>query len=327
MKILLTNPDGGAFYYILRGFRNAFKCLGHTAEFWDGSLNTFDADIYIGSSGWPQSIPQDRTAKIILHVNPYGSTRLNPISGVDINESDKAIQWTVKQKPDFVFGYGLKGDVNEFWDNWINEFGIPVYGIPPAGDHIIFKPSPDPNFKCDLAYVGGYWPYKAINIDKYLEPARKKFGMTIYGWGGWNKRSGGPISDDRVVKLLSSAKICPCIHEPHTSTYGIDIPERVFKVPLCGSMAICDPSAKLHEYFPCDTMPMAKNTNEYISLIEYYLKHDIERNNMIKKQRICVLKYHTYLSRIKTIFAGLGLIEECIKIQKHIEDLVQNERS
>ena len=191
--------------------------------------------------------------------------------------------------------------------------------LPTAGDHINFyKTNPDPKFKCDLAFVGGYWGYKATNIEKFLEPARKKFNMKIYGWGGWDNRSNGIINDKDVKTLFSSAKIGPCIHEPHTSKYGIDIPERVFKVPLCGLLAISDLSSSLHKYFPQHIMPMAQTPEEYVDLIDYFLKHEQERINIADKQRRHILKYHTYLNRIQTIFMALGFVNESIIIQKEI---------
>jgi len=329
MRILTTNPNG-AFKYIIRGLCSAFELLGHTTDIWDGSsnhLNQFKPDIYIGATGYQQNISaymqKKLDVKIAIHVNPYGNEQLDPIAGgPDINETNEGIEWVAQQKPNMVFGYGCRGDINRFWDRWISDLGIPTYGVPTAGDHILFhRVSPDPKFRCDLAFVGGYWAYKAININKYLEPARQQFNTVIYGWGGWDNRSKGPIADDDISRFFSSARIGPCICEPHTATYGIDIPERIFKVPLCGLLAVSDPCIALHQYFPREILPIASNPTEYVDIIRYYLDREHKRVQIAELQRKHILKNHTYLNRVQTLFSGLGFLKESIAAQRVIDNL------
>ena len=330
MNILLCNPNGSAFHYILYGIERAMRVCGHRVLRWDGKLETWDQfqpDLYVGCSGWRQDIPTKRgKTKVVIHANPHGTIRLAPVSGgPDINEPKNIIDWVRAQKPEAIFCYGYGRDLNKYWDKWYSEFGIPVIGMPTAGDHLsYYKVAPEKRFKCDLAYVGGYWQYKAVNIDKYLEPARKEFNTIIYGWGGWDRRSKGEISDEDVRKLFSSGRIGPCIHEPHTSVYGIDIPERVFKVPLCGLLAVCDPSPSLLQCFPHEIMPIAKTPKEYVDTIRHFLNNEEERRDMAEAQRLHILKNHTYLSRIKTLFGGIGFLDESLDVQKQIDLLTDS---
>lgn len=329
MNILLSNPDGGAFYYIMRGFQLAFERLGHNVQKWDGSdkqLREFKPNIYIGCSGWFQKIPtwcrEQFGTLICYHANPYG-TKLDRVNGgPDINERLDVIQMVANEHPSFVFGYFCGSDIH-YWSDWKNHLGIDVYGIPTAADIVSFhKVEPEERFKCDLAFVGGYWPYKSITIDKYLIPAKKIFDMKIYGWGGWgNGLSSGSIDDSDICKLFSSAKIGPCINEPHTAIYGIDIPERIFKVPICGLMAISDPSISLDKYFPTGMVPMAETTQEYIDYIRYYLDHDDERIEKANEQRRHIMEHHTYYHRIRTIFAGFNIQEEVSKINAMLDNI------
>lgn len=332
MKILLVSPKGGAFYYIIRGYKNALEHIGHEVEFWNGQKESFDEfqpDIYIGCSGWKQAAPRDLIkkfgTKLVMHANPYGNNPLKIVAnGPDINEPEDTITWVKSQNPDLIFGYGYKSDLNRYWSGWYQEAGINVCMAPPAGDCFSFyEVEPDPKFRCDLAFVGGRWKYKAHNLDKYIVPLTKQYDIRIYGWGGWNGvgKTYGKINDSDVLKLFSSAKIGPCVHEPHTAVYGIDVPERIFKVPLCGLMAVSDPSSSLHQYFPKSIMPMAGNPKEYRDLIDYYLKNDSERKEITLKQKAHVIKNHTYLSRIASIFAGLSMRDEVIKAHNYIDDL------
>jgi hypothetical protein len=337
LKILLCKPDGGAFYYILRGIKQAFELVGHTVAHWDGteqSLREFKPDLYIGCSGWYQEIPlwarQEYKTKIAYHVNPYGDPIGSYEGGPIIDERQPVIDKVAVQKPDFVFGYFLDLEIRH-WKEWRNKLNIPVYGVPTAADHLNFyKVAPNPAYTCDLAFIGGYWQYKAKVLDQYVVPAANRFNTKIYGWGGWENAKipsgtyGGKIDDEGARVLLSSSKISPSAQEGHVQAFGIDINERFFKGCLCGSLIISDPinnnnESAIHRYFPLPLMPTAANPQNYLELIQYYLGNEEERIKAVAAQRKHVLRYHTYLNRIFTLMAGFKLYDECSKIQSKIE--------
>lgn len=329
LRILCCNPNGGAFYHITRGWENAFKALGHQFHFWSGvhkDWYDYEPHIYLGCSGWKQPIPQHRPNTIVgIHVNPIGPERLIPKPGdPDINEPQSLTQWTLKQNPDFVFGYGYKQDVEQYWGFWKTKHKIPVYGIPTAGDAVKYYKQLDPKFQCEIGYIGGRWPYKGKRINQWLLPVIRKFKSQVWGWGGWDNVSQyrGVIKDGEDRKLFSTANICPSIVEQHTSDYGIDVPERTFKVPLCGGFTICD-SIKgfLGRYVSADAFPMANNPKEYLELCQYYLKHNEKRQQLAAKQRQEILKDHTYFSRINTFLGASGFNEESAATVKYIASL------
>ncbi|MFW5895723.1 MAG: hypothetical protein ACOCT9_03155, partial [archaeon] len=83
LNVLCCNPDGGAFYYIVEGWADAFKAMGHKFLKWDGKIETlkkFKPHLYLGCSGWRQEFPhwakKEFGTKIGIHVNAWGSTRL-----------------------------------------------------------------------------------------------------------------------------------------------------------------------------------------------------------------------------------------------------------
>jgi len=331
LNILCSNPNGGAFLYITRGWENAFKALGHNFERWDGSdkhLKRFKPHIYLGCSGWRQHLPQwardEFGTKVAIHVNPWGSTVLKPLPGeTDVNEKDAAIKWVAQQKPDFLYCYGIDQDIDHMWNKWEDKISI-VIPMPTAGDAVIHRPvAHDPKFACQVGFVGGRWAYKARNIDKYLLPVINQFNSKVYGWGGWNhKKYLGQIADQNLNKLFSSAKVCPAVVEPHTSRYGIDIPERMFKIPLAGGFVVCDPCKGLQRYVSKDIFPIAKNPQNYKKLIAYYVNHDDERLALQKKQLSVILKKHTYFTRIQGFLKFSGRSEEAEEAQKKVDELV-----
>lgn len=312
MRILLTHKPGGAFGFITESWMNALVDCNHIVERWDGnpaSWNEFQPDLYIGCSGHKQPIPSNHKSKIAIHVNPYG-----PISVKGIDESQSNIDWVKSIKPDIVFGYGFDDD-KIFWQYWTTKLGIKWCPMPTAGDKTIFKITNDlTNRKNDLVYVGGRWGYKSTSIDSFLLPAINylntlKYKSHVYGWGDWpNGICRGIIQDDMVIKVFNDAKIGPCISEPHTQKHGFDLPERFFKVSLCGLLPVHDPVPTLRNLFA--DLPMAKNPNEYKDLCNHYLCFEKERIELSNKIRDKVLNNHTYHHRLSRLFLELGLNTE-----------------
>jgi hypothetical protein len=245
MRVLFCDKVGGAWGFITDGMINALLDVGCIVDRWDGNPGvwaSFVPDVYIGASGHRQPIPTLRTCKVALHVNPYGSTKIEP----NINEHSIAISAVKQIKPDVVFGYGHETD-RHYWSYWDRD-GVPWIPMATAGDATIFKDTNGAHDKYDVGYVGGRWPYKAAGIDAYLFPVLrdKTISHMVRGWGTWpDNLCGGTITDSEVPILLASCRIAPCISEPHTLAHGIDLPERVFKAALSGAVVVHDPAKGL----------------------------------------------------------------------------------
>lgn len=331
LKVLITNSKSGAFHYIASGWVRAFNGCGHDAKLWDGDRATWHKvkpDIFIGCSGWKQSIPPKHIrgdTKIAIHVNPWCSETIKA-GGPVINEQRAAISWTLAQKPDLVFGYGLQEDINKYWSKWKDQ-GIKAIGMPNAADALLYRRvAKDPAHSVDIGWVGGYWNYKAINLNKYLLPVARKFDTIWYGHSGPKERfyRGKVHGEDLVLKLFSSAKICPAVVEPHTTEYGIDIPERIFKLSAIGAMIISDPVRGLDRYFPNDVgLVVAKNRIEFIELCHKWIKASADdrrkKSDIIKKH---VLKHHTYFNRIKRFMSAFGYEDESAAVDRVIDRLL-----
>ncbi len=328
MKILVAKPNGGAYLYISRGFINAFKSIGCDAKFWDGDEKTWidtKPDLYIGCSGHRKVIPKNRgNVKVAIHVNPYG-TKLEPLHGIDVNEPQDAIKWTLLQTPNAVFGYGHQSDALTYWSNWQKNHNIKFIGVPTAADHTLYWPSD--NKTNNIVYLGGRWPYKANKIDKWLLPITKITNVKIMGWGGWQGVNGyaGVIPDsDSGREFLASGKVGPCMCEPHTTKFGIDIPERFFKLALCKTLPIVDYIPNFNRYYDQKCVLMAQNPSEYLDLVTNYAnnadfnKNRIELTEEIYKQ---TKLNHTYLNRMKDLCAGLNIDELVSKFDNKIKEI------
>lgn len=318
-KILIVNRPGGAFGYITDSWINALKDRGHVVQRWDGlesSWYEFRPDLYIGCSGHKQPIPARRSTKVAIHVNPYGPTNIQ-----GINESDSNVRWVCNQKPDVVFGYGSEED-RLLWSYWTTNKGIKWIPMPVAGDKIIYKPTDQTNKITDIVYLGGRWAYKGLTIDKFLVPLYERclnglndnnrpITFKIHGWGEWPKHYNIDIlGEDQATPFLGSGKVGPCISEQHTQEYGIDIPERAFKIALCNTLVIHDAVPVMRRMIP--SAIISNSPENFQDLCVYYSKDENaqERVALTTAQRNEVLKAHTYHHRMATLFSSLGWDEE-----------------
>lgn len=310
MKILVCHRPGGAFAYITDGWINALRDRGHRVDRWDGveaTWHDFAPDLYIGCSGHKQPIPLHHNAQVAIHVNSYG-----PVTMEGLNEPEKDITWVLQQRPNAVFGYGHEED-RLLWSYWTTKHGIPWVPMPTAGDRIVFKQTtPVAEREFDLVYLGGRWPYKAQTIDAYLLPLFKSgFKAKLHGWGDWPKGiCAGPLGDDRASDFLNSGKVGPCISEKHTHTHGIDLPERAFKVALCGALVVHDAAMGVRRMIP--SAVVATTPQQFRDYVNHFCRPEgeAERVELVTRQQREVLSAHTYHHRMATLFAALGLNEE-----------------
>lgn len=309
MNILVCHRVNGAWGYITDSYINALRDKGHRVVRWDGHIQSwydFNPAIYIGCSGHKQPIPPKHNAKIAIHVNPYGPVKIN-----GINESDENIRWVLNQKPNVVFGYGHEDDAL-LWLYWNKKHGVNWVAMPNAGDKTIFKMGLESDRKYDLVYLGGRWQYKALSIDAYLLPVLDDIqNHKLCGWGDWPKKYVvNALADDQSSTFLGSGKIGPCISEKHTHAHGIDIPERAFKVALCGTLVIHDATIAIKRMIP--SAIVASNPNQFKEYCVHFTKNDQERIEIAAKQRSEVLENNTYHHRMANLLRRLGYESEAI---------------
>ena len=77
-----------------------------------------------------------------------------------------------------------------------------------------------------------------------------------------------------------------------------------------GGFGICDfvpPEIALRRYFTADEMVYAKDEKDWFDKIDYYLKHDAEREEIKKKGTARALRDHMYTNRVKDILKKLNI--------------------
>ncbi len=189
---------------------------------------------------------------------------------------------------------------------------------------------PIPRYGCDVIYIGANLPKKQEAFEELLLPLREKYRTKIFGFG-WDfvDRSilrplakaervipgSGFISMLRIMRQVpidmegsayASAKISINFHEKQPGADIRTINARTFKIPASGGFELCDYVPQVREFFEDDEVVMPHNKEAWFEQIDYYVRHDAEREKIRAKGRERALREHTYHHRVSEILTCLG---------------------
>ena len=182
----------------------------------------------------------------------------------------------------------------------------------------------DPALKCDIGFVGGYWPYKGLVIDRYLAPLLHpvgKYRVKIFGNQPWRvPQYCGVLGDAHVKNLFASAKISPNLSEPHAQEFGMDVNERIFKILYAGGFCITD-NVESYSMFR-DGVVIAESPEHFQEMVEYYIDNPTERASIAKRGQQYVKDGHTGFHRISQILSELGFGDMSNKLIQSYKDSI-----
>ena len=325
MKILISSDGTHAHLYQRKAWMNAFNACGIQAALWDcKSVNAFDAfdsfepDIFLGQSynlkpDLIKCIYERPHLKVGLRAGDWGTHEVDKerYNVLHCSQQEVDILGKLKEQtgqPNFVHIHYSPEGVSQTHNNF-QSIGIKPISLMMCADISSYtEASFDPELECDIGFVGGYWPYKAQVIDRYLFPALHpvgKYKVKLFGnqpWIGVNQYC-GIISDEKVKDLFASAKICPNLSEPHAHTYGFDVNERIFKILYAGGFCISD-NVEGYKMFG-DGIVIADSPKDFSEKIDHYLNNENERKTISNKGRDIVVNNHTNVHRIAQILKEL----------------------
>lgn len=319
LKILIAHDGYHAHYFERVGWINAFASsnfieVASCNVKKDAMIRIFDAfepDIFIGQlynldSATVKSIRKRPHLKVALRAGEWSDfeidSRFNILKTTEEDiQSLELLQKTTGQ-PVFVFTHYEQESVDKTHSFFKEKMGIPAYGITLSADvNTYLGGQYNDTLACDIGFVGGYWPYKAQVIDKYLLPLCwpiDKYNVKIFGNQGWSgvNQYCGHIQEELVKHLFVSAKICPNLSEPHAHEYGIEVNERSFKILAAGGFCIGDNVASHRRIFG-DGMIFAENPQDFREKINYYIDRPEERLAIASRGQKLVLEKHTNYHR------------------------------
>lgn len=343
MRILIASDGINAHYPQRLSWLNAFSACGHTAALWDiKAVSAFDAfdqlqpDLFMG-----QSYNLDQSTIKCIHERPHMKVALRAgdwgeqESEVDktkynilfCSQKEKDVLKKLKDetgKPDFVHIHYSDDSVKKT-HNHFETIGIKSVSLMMCADPTVYANAKfDNNLECDIGFVGGYWPYKAQVMDKYLTPLLypiNRYKTKIFGNQPWGvPQYCGVIDDNDIKNLFVSAKICPNLSEPHAQKFGIDVNERIFKILYAGGFCISD-NVESYKMFG-DGLVIAGCHNDFKEKIDHYLKNPEQRVDVIKRGHQYVKENHTGLHRVATIFNQIGNNNEASRILTIYRDTI-----
>jgi hypothetical protein len=221
--------------------------------------------------------------------------------------SEDLAKLVLRTEPAFVFTISPTRSF-EYYHRWLDH-GEKLVSLPLACDTTLYRDDValDPAFAdVEIGFVGGYWPYKARQFDRYLRPYESK--LKVFGYAPWPYAGyGGRLSEAKEPALYRQARLSPTINEPHVERMGIDLNERVFKVLGSGGMTITDVTPAYREWFTDDELLVPKSLDEYHSMVGQTLRHSGLLQQYRVSGRQAVLNRHTYAHRARAILESLGV--------------------
>jgi len=346
MKILLAHDGSPAHYFIRLGLSRAWQACGHEVNFWDTqSKSVFDVfdefkpDLFWGqtynlSRQLIQCISEYPLLKVVLRGSDWGpmqdSIDLQKYPVLVANDNERALVQKLQDKtgkPNFIHCHYHPNRIRATHGYWEEKMGVKIVGLHSAADIFDYtKGHQLEEFKCDVAFVGGYWGYKGQTLSKYIMPlcqVGKNYNVKIYGNQAWGcPQYCGPLPTEYVKHALASATICPNISEPHSQDFGYDIVERPYK--LLSNKCFCisdyvDSMAK--DVFTNDEIVFATGPTDFEMKVNHFLKNPDERGPYVDRGYMTVINSETYFHRIKTVFAELGMDNEAKKVDIVYADL------
>jgi len=175
----------------------------------------------------------------------------------------------------------------KIYDMLNGKIETPLYYIPQFTDTNYFYPDYDVNSKSKLLFIGfphfrRIAPFYAIN---------NGLPITMYGciFKNNNELPGEYIDNNIVRRYYSSAVINLNDTLPSMNELGF-ISGRIYDVSASGGFIISDYSKGTEEVFG-DSVPMYKNEEEFVKLVDFYLRNPRLRLEKAKKAREIALNY------------------------------------
>lgn len=345
MNILIANENYNAHYFVRLGLARAFSALGHNAILWDitkkpalDMFDEFNPDIFLGQSynldrPTMTAILERPHLRVVLKAGDHGQMSreidLKEYPVLIATEKEKDNVFRLKEEcgePSFLEIHYHEDYINYTHGDWIKE-GVPVFSQLSAADLAEFtvnRGRVDPRFECDIVFIGGYWPYKAKVLDKWLLPLVDKYNVKIFGNSEWPTTSYcGFLRPEYTATALMSAKICVNLHEPHSQVFGHDIIERPFKLLSCKTFVVSDYVEGLSKLIPsgivhCKTPELMTYEIE----MQLTFGNDESRSRFANEGYLNVVNNHTYFHRATQILDRLGFKEEAMKAKLKTKELI-----
>jgi spore maturation protein CgeB len=177
---------------------------------------------------------------------------------------------------DYIFTYGGGLPVVEHYLQLGARTCHPIYNaLDPATHHPV---AADPEFRCDLAFVGNRLPDRERRVEQFFTTAANTAAESSFllggeGWGGKplppNVRWIGHVPTGDHNRINCSARIVLNVNRESMASVGFSPPTRVFEAAGAGACLITDYWAGIEEFFTpgCEIL-VAHDANDITDLLK-----------------------------------------------------------
>lgn len=204
---------------------------------------------------------------------------------------------------DAVFTYGGGPPVVEHYTRIGARRCQPIYNALDPDTH--FPVQADPNYACDLLFVGNRLPDRERRVEQlFLQAAEllpeKKFILGGEGWGDKrmpaNVRWIGHVPTGLHNVLNCSAKMVININRDSMAEVGFSPPTRIFEAAGSGACLVCDSWPGIEEFFvPEKEILVVRTVEELAGYLKSYGSERAEACGKAFRER--ALRDHTYRQR------------------------------
>lgn len=341
-----TYWNGAATYY--RGIYKALHRLGYRIDFAEpaiygrqehrdaSDLAYANVHVYTAATEIPKLIRAASSADIVIKHSGVGAEdeRLEREVLSCKSSKTKVVFWDVdapatlarvEANPqdefrrlipnyDAVFTYGGGPAVIAHYAKLGAKICVPIYnGLDPETHHPV---PPDPQFHCDLAFVGHRLPDREKRVQEFFLDAAKlapnmSFLLGGEGWGSKqlpaNVRWIGHVGSDLHNVVNCSARMVMNINRDSMAQVGFSPPTRVFEAAGAGACLISDAWDGIDQFFePGREILCAGAAYEVVAHLARYTKNRAAEIGSAMRAR--ALREHSYESRAREFEAAIKQI-------------------
>lgn len=341
MKVLITDDGpGGAHSYHRYECARVFQYCGHDVVIFNVSrpaneiFDTFKPDLFWGQTYHLSNQMVDRLNEIqpytILRAFDWGDNKKEVKKAeeklgkgyfkIEFAKPNHVKMVEKLKRIDYVFNHYAPDKIMHCLGNWTNVcpvksnmLGCCVWNY--CGGKFM------PELESDVSFIGSWHDYKKINLVPWLHNLRyHDVKCKFFSTWAWPKPFFmGQIPPEMNKHVYKSAKITPNISEPHSTTFGTDVIERLFATTGAGSFCISDYVESATEIFG-EGVVFAKTADEFHKLVKQYLNEPEERARIAKIGNEITLSSHTYFHRVRDIFLNLGLDKEADNVMSKYKE-------
>lgn len=170
----------------------------------------------------------------------------------------------------------------------------------------------------DIIFVGNNYSRHSSRVhgrETILKPIIEHgYDIKVYGNNWWlnpfygytidENHYGGYLAYENLPAAYSSSKIILGMHSVNNSKTMMSM--RTFEALGCGAFYLTQWTPAIENHFENHKhLVWSRSAEETVSLVDYYLAHDKEREQIAKQGQEFVYQNHTYLHRTKTILEAI----------------------